>query len=257
MSWLLLRGLIREQRHWGSFPAAMQAAFPQQRILTPDLPGNGSLYQQASPTSIIGMVEYLRGWLDQQQVQQPVRILALSLGAMVAVAWAERYPQELASLVLINTSLAPHNRFYQRLRPANYPRLLASMLAGPVSAKENCILQLTSRNPVLSRQQLLDSWVRYAAEAPVSRSNALRQLLAALSYRAPAQFPAVPALLLNGAADQLVNPCCSEQLAARWQLPLACHPEAGHDLPLDAPDWVIAQVLQWLDSRALPSARSF
>jgi pimeloyl-ACP methyl ester carboxylesterase len=56
---------------------------------------------------------------------------------MVAVAWAERYPQELQRMVLINTSLAPHNPFYQRLRPANYPAIIATMLTGTQRQREN------------------------------------------------------------------------------------------------------------------------
>ena len=48
----------------------------------------------------------------------------MSLGAMVAVDWAARHPEELAGCVLINTSLRPFSPWYQRLRPANYGALL-------------------------------------------------------------------------------------------------------------------------------------
>ena len=49
-------------------------------------------------------------------------------------------------------------------------------------------------------------------------------------------------LLLNGAGDRLVDPRCSDRIAAAFGLPLHRHPRAGHDLPLDAPDWVAAEV---------------
>jgi pimeloyl-ACP methyl ester carboxylesterase len=124
MTWVLLRGLMREQRHWGNFTQQFAQAHPHERIITLDFAGNGALYQQASATSIGAMVEQARGQVQQQlqqQVEGKIKLLAISLGGMVAVAWAERYPQELQRMVLINTSLAPHNPFYQRLRPANYP----------------------------------------------------------------------------------------------------------------------------------------
>jgi hypothetical protein len=34
---------------------------------------------------------------------------------------------------------------------------------------------------------------------------------------------------------------------------LIMHPSAGHDLPLDAPDWVAEAVAGWLASHALRS----
>ncbi|EER57837.1 hypothetical protein AcdelDRAFT_4590, partial [Acidovorax delafieldii 2AN] len=40
---------------------------------------------------------------------------------------------------------------------------------------------------------------------------------------------------------------CSLAIARHWQCALALHPQAGHDLPLDAPQWVIAQVQRWLE----------
>jgi len=44
--WVLLRGLMREQRHWGAFPATLARALPGAAILTPDLPGNGTRHAQ-------------------------------------------------------------------------------------------------------------------------------------------------------------------------------------------------------------------
>jgi pimeloyl-ACP methyl ester carboxylesterase len=68
----------------------------------------------------------------------------MSLGAMVAVAWADRHPDELAGGVLINTSLRPFSPWYQRLRPANYLALLGLLLAGDAGRRERTILRLTS-----------------------------------------------------------------------------------------------------------------
>jgi pimeloyl-ACP methyl ester carboxylesterase len=94
-----------------------------------------------------------------------IKLLAISLGGMVAVAWAERYPQELQRMVLINTSLAPHNPFYQRLRPANYPAIIATMLTGTQRQREQLILRLTShQSDAPQAEQLLNDWVHYAQQ---------------------------------------------------------------------------------------------
>ena len=80
----------------------------------------------------------------------------------------------------------------------------------------------------------------------MSATNALRQLLAAARYRAPAVAPHPHILLLASQNDRLVNSRCSQAIARGWQCDLALHPQAGHDLPLDAPRWVLEQVQQWL-----------
>ncbi|MBR7793968.1 alpha/beta hydrolase [Undibacterium sp. FT147W] len=246
MTWVLLRGLMREQRHWGNFTQQFAQAHPHEHIITLDFAGNGALYQQASATSIGAMVEQARGQVQQQQQQSEdkIKLLAISLGGMVAVAWAERYPHELQRMVLINTSLAPHNPFYQRLRPANYPAIISTMLTGTQRQREQLILRLTShRSNAASAERLLNDWVHYAQQYPIRRRNILRQLVAAMRYRAPAQAPQVPLLMLTGARDALVGPQCSATLAHLWQVELRVHPEAGHDLPLDDPAWVIQQTL--------------
>jgi len=59
-------------------------------------------------------------------------------------------------------------------------------------------------------------------------------------------------LVLASAHDALVDPYCSRRLAQAWALPIAEHPTAGHDLPLDDGAWVVRQVERWVcTSRAL------
>lgn len=250
-TWVLLRGLTREQGHWGRFASDLQAALPEgSLVLTPDLPGNGCRWQERSPSDVPGMVSALRAQLLPELAELgrsgPCHVLAMSLGAMVTVAWAHQHPEEVQDAVLINTSLRPHSHFWQRLRPGNYARILGLLLAREASAEdwERAILAMTSRHP-LEPQATLQRWLQLRQSHPVGVANGLRQLWAAARYRAPAGRLPVPVLLLNGLGDQLVHPDCSARLAATWQAPLLRHPTAGHDLPLDAGPWVIRQVLQW------------
>ncbi|MEG2029486.1 MAG: alpha/beta hydrolase [Janthinobacterium sp.] len=245
-AWILLRGLMREQRHWGGFPARLAQALPGAAIVTPDLPGNGERHALPSATRVADMVEFCRQDLLQRGMAPPYRLLALSLGAMVAVEWAHRHPQEIALCVLINTSMRPWNPFYRRLRWQNYPALLAQLLFGGRRSQEALILRLTSRRHGAGNAALLADWLRYQRQYPVSRRNALRQLQSAARFRAPDSRPAMPLLLLAGARDRLVDHRCTLRLAQAWQAPCMLHPDAGHDLPLDDGDWVADAVLQWL-----------
>jgi pimeloyl-ACP methyl ester carboxylesterase len=246
-TWILLRGLTRESGHWGAFPAQLAARLPQARILALDLPGNGALHREASPWRVADMVAAGRAQLQAQGIDGPVHLLAMSLGAMVALAWADAHPAEVAGGVLINSSFAGLSPFYRRLRPASYPALLGVLARGDARAREAAILRLTSQR---ADPAVLDAWVALRQCHPVAPRNALRQLAAAARFRLPRQRPAVPLLLLSGARDALVDPRCSADLASRWQLPHAQHPGAGHDLPLDDGTWTAERIGAWLAGAA-------
>jgi pimeloyl-ACP methyl ester carboxylesterase len=252
-TWILLRGLTRGQGHWGDFVSQLRAALPTgDQVLTPDLPGNGTLCMQRSPARVEDMMQALRAMLRAQGHQPPYQIMAMSLGAMVTVAWADRYPHEIERCVLINTSLRPYSPFWHRLRPRQYPAIFKLLLThADASQWEDAIMRMTTRHPA-NAQAMMQNWLALRQAQPVSVPNGLRQLWAASRYRAPASKPQVPLLLLNSLGDQLVDPACSAVLAERWQVPMLRHPTAGHDLPQDAAPWLVEQVQAWLTQ---PSSR--
>lgn len=237
-SWLLLRGLTREVGHWGAFLPTLAQALAPATVVALDLPGAGARWRERSPARIAAITDDLRA--QARVLPRPWRVLGLSLGGMVALDWAARHPQELAAALLVNTSLRPFGSVAERLRPAAWPALAGVLLGGPAPAAERTILALTSARAA-AHAAVLPEWAELRRRHPVSRANALRQLLAAARFGAPAVPPSVPLWLLCGAGDALVDPACSHRLARAWSLPLHEHPGAGHDLPLDAPAWVAAQ----------------
>ncbi|TPQ41400.1 MULTISPECIES: alpha/beta fold hydrolase [Cupriavidus] len=247
--WVFLRGLTRESRHWGALTTRWQAAGLGAPLLV-DLPGNGTLWHEESPATVPGFVASVRQSLRQAGQQRPVRVLAMSLGAMVAAEWARRQPEEVAALVLINTSMRPFSTITERLQPANWPGLLR--MAGVWGNRVYCeatIHRMTCAR-VDTQDADLEAWKQIATSAPVSRRAALRQLLAAARYRTESMAPCPTTLLIASEADRLVNPVCSAQLAQAWSVPLLRHPWAGHDLPHDDPDWLCAVVARQLTAAA-------
>ena len=241
---ILLRGLTRESRHWGDFPLVLQTALPGVRIVAIDLPGTGNLNAIKSPARIEDIASHCHSQARNMGLQPPFHILAMSLGAMVAIAWANAHPIEVASCVLINTSLRPYSPFRHRLRPRNYASLLRLLLPGTDRAREAIVFKMTSRR-VDAMSEVLDDWISYRRECPVSAGNALRQLRAAARYRASPNPPSARLLILAGRGDILVHPECSRRLAQAWQTDYAEHPWAGHDLVLDDGAWVAKQVADW------------
>ncbi|CAN5897717.1 alpha/beta hydrolase [soil metagenome] len=249
-TWVLLRGLTRESGHWAGFEQQLRqrltAVEGGARVVAIDLPGNGTAHHRKSPTRIAAMTDDCRAQLHALGLAPPYRLVAMSMGAMVAVDWATRDAASVAGCVLINTSLRGIAPWHWRLRPANLFTLLrvASM---PLSAadKEATILKLTSHNAAAARA-VLDAWTALRSGHPVSRLNALRQLLAAARARAPLRAPRVPLLVLASRCDALVDSRCSQRLAARWNAPIEWHPWAGHDLPLDDGRWVAERIAEWV-----------
>jgi pimeloyl-ACP methyl ester carboxylesterase len=243
-TWVFLRGLIREKRHWGCFISEFKSCVPGADVYSLDLPGNGELNELSSPMCIRGMVEECRTQLHVLGLAPPYHILAVSMGAMVAVEWATVYANEVVAAVIINTSMRPFNVFYQRLRSAHYRHILGLVLRGASARQwEVSILHMTTHHP---RGDVLSSWMALREQFPVSKWNALRQLWAAARFRAPVSKPTAELLVLASQHDQLVAVACSQEIAKRWGVPLHVHPSAGHDLTLDDGPWVAAQVRQWL-----------
>jgi pimeloyl-ACP methyl ester carboxylesterase len=170
--------------------------------------------------------------------------VAMSLGAMAVVDWMNRYPNELAGAVLINTSVPNLCPLWERLRPSAWPALLRIVLTPSPRIREALILKLTT-NLGRIEETLLDRRELVQREHPFSRVNLVRQLLAASRFSVGVAKAHAPILLLSSAGDRLVNSNCSRRLQNAWQATLATHPAANHDVPFDDPKWTINTIKAW------------
>jgi len=256
-TWILLRGLTRETRHWGRFPAILHDAVKTDSLLQLDLPGNGALVNQRAPAQVAGMVGFVRLAVMQSSVPGPYRVLAMSLGGMVATAWAQQYPAEIERLVLINTSMRPFSSAPERLRPQAWPGLLRVAACWRDAREAEAGIHRLTCNDRQAQADDLAAWVAIRDSAPVSRADAWRQLWAAARFSAGHTVPRCATLILSSAHDRLVNPVCSAKLAAAWGAAHVQHPWAGHDLPHDDPVWTSETVGAWLPEVADAAGSTF
>lgn len=252
--WVLLRGLSRESGHWGVFPEhllrELRAQQPDSQLLMLDLPGNGTLRRQVSPTQVSVIVDACRAELQRRGVKGAVSLIGMSLGAAVLSDWANRYPNEVVAGVLINPSLRPFSELFRKPRPLNYLELLLLSLSRfSARLREERVLSLTTR--LTPTQAVIERWVELQRLHPLGVRNTARQLLASMRYRASRTRPAAPMLLLCSKADNLVDWRCSQAISRAWGAPLRLHTRAGHDLPLDDPQWVARAVAEWLRDRSI------
>lgn len=241
-NWFFLRGLVRESGHWSGFLEKFSQAFPETNVIPLDLPGSGVHFREDCPKSVAGMVDVLRrDFLPQKGTEN--YLFCLSLGAMAAFDWMHRF-EDFQGAAFVNTSLRGLSPFHQRLNSQNYGKILKILFSSDIHFRERSILELTSHS-VEQFPKLTEEWVKIQGLRPVSRKNAVRQLLAAAKFHPPLERPKGTLLLLNGKGDTLVSPKCSEAISRLWQIPLEAHPTAGHDLTLDAADWTLEKIRQY------------
>lgn len=252
--WVLLRGLSRASGHWGVFPECLltelRSLQPAAQVISLDLPGTGTLRRQASPTQVSAIVEACRAELKRRGVTAPVCVVGMSLGVAVLSDWANRYPAEIEAGVLINASLRPFSELFRKPRPLNYLGLaLLSLSRFSARLREERVLSLTTR--LTPTRSVIDRWLELQRQHPLGVRNTARQLLASVRYRASRTRPAAPMLLLCSKADELVDWRCSQAISRAWGAPLRLHTKAGHDLPLDDPQWVARAVVEWMRDRSI------
>ncbi len=238
--WIFIRGLGRHSLHWGPFIESFQKSFPEDQIEFLDLRGNGTFAQSPSLMTIKDNVRDLRSRSEFLKKHSPVYLMTISLGSMVGVEWAHSFPDEVAGLVTMNTSDRGNSPFFDRMKPFNYLHPAQS---------------LAKRIPIPLLDQALEKWMRKAHKAyplkdspypETSPKNLIRQLVAAGRYEFPKQKPKTEILMLCSDGDLLVSSACTKKIAQMWTLKPHVHPTGGHDLPIDAPEWICDEVHNWI-----------
>lgn len=243
--WILLRGLARGTGHWGSFAQKIQEKFPNDEFEFLNLPGNGERFQEESPSEISGFVKDLRASSQFVQEGKSFNILAVSLGAMVAVEWMNEYPHEVLKATLVCTSASDFSPFYDRFRVRNYLpilRLIAetNLRINPANWERD-ILNIVA-NSHDRREAEIGTMIEYTKQNPMQIKNILRQLRAAARYKFPKEAPG-DIKIIGSYGDRLVSPRCSLKIAENWKLKATMHPWAGHDIAVDDPQWLLEHLL--------------
>ena len=240
---ILIRGLFRGKFHWGAFPDLLGEAMPGFNVTCYDVPGNGELSQEVSPDTIEGMVESIRA---QRASNDPVHLVCISMGGMIGIKWAERYPNEVESLVCMNTSAKGFSPIYHRLRPSNYLKIIGAIFKDHYG-RESTIYNMVSNKPF--NAAIVAEWATLNDKYPNKKENFFRQLFAVMKFKAVR--PICPLIFLASSNDRMVNSQSSKALAERWEAPLVWNEADGHDIPLDNPQLVCQQLSNFYGSESV------
>jgi alpha-beta hydrolase superfamily lysophospholipase len=240
-NFLLLRGLGRHQKHWGPFPTELEAGLGIKAHCL-DLPGFGTEHARKAPVTVPAMVDDVRArWASlKAEHDGPWGLMAISLGGMVAMNWADRFADDFDAVVIINSTARNLGGVFERMQPEALRKLARALVLRDPVERERKVLEATS-----IKLETLDEDARANAAldafAPMRARNVVRQITAAGRFRAPSEFPA-HTLLLASEGDRLADKVCSERLSERTGAELRLHPSAGHDLPRDAAGWIVEQL---------------
>jgi pimeloyl-ACP methyl ester carboxylesterase len=258
MSWLLLRGLAREQRHWHGFGDLLRARAGATPVVLVDVAGVGTEHRRRPLPSVEWMAHDLArrvpGLATSSGRTPRWSVVGLSLGGMIALELCRLYPDRIERGVIINAS-SRLTSARARLRPGAALGLLRASLSPDPVYRERRVLGLTSALPALERERYARLAAEFPLDAPPSRWSVLAQLVAAACFAPPARSALAARLhFVCSRGDTLVNPRCSRDLAARYGVASHEHPWAGHDLSLDDPEWLCRQILEFRAESALTSA---
>jgi pimeloyl-[acyl-carrier protein] methyl ester esterase len=247
--YFFIRGLIRSQFHWHQFPTHFEQLAEQQESNSTavfiDIPGNGKRFKQATPFSIKEMAIDINKQIQSFLAANPtapnskLHIVGISMGGMIAAELAVISNIQFASIHIINSSFANLSPFWHRMRLPAVMNLLPNLWRA--DNREASILKWTSNNPLST--DLVSRWIDEAQRHPLTLRNAFAQLWAASHYFV-GKKPSINSFVYCCKADRLVSWKCSERLAQHWQVSLEYEAEAGHDLPMDNPDWLAGKIIQ-------------
>lgn len=239
-TWVLLRGLMRDQRHWHGFDQRLRDK--GQLVLTPDLAGNGSLVAKTSPTN---MQDYAADVWRQIEASlelarrpslesQPIYLVGLSMGGMLAMTMAQQHPERIAHAFILNSSAANLSGWYERFKILNVIKAFVCRKRGEkLNMIEATIARLTSYRHGRDHQLILQ-WSQLRRQQHPSIQNACRQLWAAFRYQAPTERVSAVTIIC-GDRDALVSMKSSQALARHFNCELMVLAYCGHDIALDAP----------------------
>ncbi len=248
---VLLRGLSREQRHWGSFLEELGYT-SHFHVCCLDLPGTGEHWQVPCPSSLPEVVSFLRSDFQKKQREKKLpsegikTIIALSFGGMIALDWLHRYPKDFDKLVLMNTSCRSLSPVWERISIKQLPQLVSIFATSNVRTREKKILSLVS-NHHHNSDDVLETWVAIQQDKPVSKKTVLKQVFMASNFTiGPLVSLKKPVCILFSRKDRLVPCQASLALADYFKIHATENSTAGHDLPLDAPSWTAQRVTEFL-----------
>lgn len=258
---VLLHGFSDNLATWNRVAPRLAA---DHRVVAVDLPGFGGSTRPWSRPLLSGYVDVVRAVLDAEGIAAPVSLMGNSMGAVVSLLFAMRYPERADGVVLIDMpGLRTVPRVWRLAMSKSAERALRVGLRVVPERTAQFGLGWAYAHLAVADPRRLDPLVRQAFTTPYGVHDSVaailplgRTLLRELRTTRLAELVAtaqVPVLLVFGSRD-LLTPA---RVLRRLDRPggAVVLPHCGHCPQLDRPDALLREVLPFLRAAA-PAARS-
>lgn len=239
---VLLRGLARWSNHWLGFDQQLSAqGF---RVITIDNRGFGrsSTATFKSSMSLHDLADDV-SHIISREAPGGAHIVGLSLGGMIGLVLAATKPQQVRSLMLVNSSVGGTD--LPRISTTAIFAILRALLTGSKGYERLAGVLLGAKSPSDRQQSLATSWWQIDSQTGVSAVYLWRQLMAARRFKGFLEMRSVqcPVSIVRCDQDQFVDPRNSDFI--HKQIPhseLFIHEKSGHELAVDDPVWFIEAI---------------
>ncbi|TDN39746.1 alpha/beta fold hydrolase [Hymenobacter sp. UV11] len=229
---LFVHGFAESREVWTEFTRPFPAGY---RLLMPNLLGHGTNRAAAPDFSMEAQARFVVSYLDQKGCAGPVLVVGHSMGGYVALALAERYPDRVAGLVLLNSTAYPDTDEKRQNREKNISFVERHGLEKFMGSFVRPLFAPANRDRLPEALALLEDIGRATPEATIA--GALRAMAARPDRTTVLRAAPFPVLLVAGKHDVAVPLADSVAQAALPPLGAALFLEgSGHQAYLEQPE---------------------
>jgi 3-oxoadipate enol-lactonase len=224
---------------WKHLVAALEHEFT---IITYDLRGTGGSGRPPGPYTLEDFVSDLRALVDTLGLERPA-LVGHSFGGSIALAYAARYPGDVAALVVAGGPVVLPEQGRQGMRD----RADTVEAAGVGAVAETVAANGTAPSWRESHPQEFLAYVELLAANDPATYAATCRVLADLDLRDALPLIAAPVLLIAGDLDGVTPPRTQQETEAALRNSVQVQvPDCGHILPWEKPEILREEVLRFL-----------
>lgn len=241
---VLIKGLSFSAKHWFGYDDQLASHF---KVISNDNRGISRSKSKVSwGLTVSDMAKDIIRILDQEGIDK-AHILGLSLGGMIAMAFAAEHPDRCKTLTVMNSSVGGRRKV--RISPKVVLSALKNRGANKRLPQALSQYLIKREAPKELLDEVVKKWEGIIAEDGLHRLTTFKQLLAALRFNSKDKLSSisVPTLVLFGNEDRFVPTVNSFELYRHIpKARLMKIPEAGHEVFLEQPELLTRTLINWI-----------